>query len=137
MPSFGYQTLRQRDRRGLAGVDNHGDSKDEIKPQVDKNTIIDDIILAEGRLVSLGCAKGHLSFVMSTTSTQALAQMELWNNNGSYENKVYMLPKHPGRKVARLHRKKLGGTGCTLQRAGRLYGCDRQKAPASRSTIVY
>ncbi len=91
--------------------DNYGDSKDEIKPQVDKYTIDgkDIILLAEGRLVNLGCAMGHPSFVMSNSFTnQTLAQMELWNNNGSYENKVYVLPKHLDEKVARLHLKKLG-----------------------------
>src|SRR6056297_1459342 len=90
---------------------NHGDSKDEIKPQVDKYTIDgkDIILLAEGRLVNLGCATGHPSFVMSNSFTnQTLAQMELWNNNGEYENKVYMLPKHLDEKVAALHLEKIG-----------------------------
>ena len=89
-----------------------GNSKDEIKPQVDKYTIDgkDIILLAEGRLVNLGCAMGHPSFVMSNSfSNQVLAQIELWKNNGSYENKVYVLPKHLDEKVARLHLKKLGG----------------------------
>ena len=88
-----------------------GNSKDEIKPQVDKYTIDgkDIILLAEGRLVNLGCAMGHPSFVMSNSfSNQVLAQIELWKNNGSYENKVYVLPKHLDEKVARLHLKKLG-----------------------------
>ncbi len=90
---------------------NHGDSKVEIKPQVDKYTIngSDVIILAEGRLVNLGCATGHPSFVMSNSFTnQTLAQLELWNNSGNYENKVYVLPKHLDEKVARLHLKKIG-----------------------------
>ena len=88
-----------------------GNSKDEIKPQVDKYTIDgkDIILLAEGRLVNLGCAMGHPSFVMSNSfSNQVLAQIELWKNNGTYENKVYVLPKHLDEKVARLHLKKLG-----------------------------
>jgi adenosylhomocysteinase len=89
----------------------HGKSKVEIKPQVDKYTIngSDIIVLAEGRLVNLGCAMGHPSFVMSNSFTnQTLAQLELWNNHGSYENKVYVLPKHLDEKVARLHLKKIG-----------------------------
>ena len=91
--------------------DNHGNTKTEIKPQVDKYTIDgkDIILLAEGRLVNLGCATGHPSFVMSNSFTnQTLAQMELWNNNGEYENKVYMLPKHLDEKVAALHLEKIG-----------------------------
>jgi adenosylhomocysteinase len=90
---------------------NHGASKVEIKPQVDKYTINgnDIIILAEGRLVNLGCATGHPSFVMSNSFTnQTLAQIELWNNSDKYENKVYMLPKHLDEKVAMLHLAKLG-----------------------------
>ncbi len=91
--------------------DNYGDSKVEIKPQVDKYTIEgkDIIVLAEGRLVNLGCATGHPSFVMSNSFTnQTLAQIELWKNADNYENKVYMLPKHLDEKVARLHLEKLG-----------------------------
>jgi len=90
---------------------NYGDSKIEIKPQVDKYTIEgkDIIILAEGRLVNLGCATGHPSFVMSNSFTnQTLAQIELWKHSDRYENKVYMLPKHLDEKVARLHLDKLG-----------------------------
>jgi len=90
---------------------NHGDTKIEIKPQVDKYTINgkDILILAEGRLVNLGCATGHPSFVMSNSFTnQTLAQIELWNNTEAYENKVYMLPKHLDEKVAALHLAKLG-----------------------------
>ena len=90
---------------------NHGNTKVEIKPQVDKYTIggKDIIILAEGRLVNLGCATGHPSFVMSNSFTnQTLAQLELWNNAENYENKVYMLPKHLDEKVAALHLAKLG-----------------------------
>jgi len=91
--------------------DNYGASKTTIKPQVDKYTINgkDIILLAEGRLVNLGCAMGHPSFVMSASFTnQTLAQMELWNNGDNYENKVYVLPKHLDEKVARLHLEKLG-----------------------------
>ncbi len=90
---------------------NYGQSKDEIKPQVDKYTIDgkDVIILAEGRLVNLGCATGHPSFVMSNSFTnQTLAQLELWTNTNQYENKVYTLPKHLDEKVARLHLAKIG-----------------------------
>ena len=90
---------------------NHVNTKVEIKPQVDKYTVNgkDIIILAEGRLVNLGCATGHPSFVMSNSFTnQTLAQLELWNNSENYENKVYMLPKHLDEKVAALHLAKLG-----------------------------
>jgi len=90
---------------------NHGASKIEIKPQVDKYTINgkDIIILAEGRLVNLGCATGHPSFVMSNSFTnQTLAQIELWTNISAYKNEVYMLPKHLDEKVAALHLAKLG-----------------------------
>ncbi|WP_418511066.1 adenosylhomocysteinase [Corallibacter sp.] len=90
---------------------NHGNTKDEIKPQVDKYNVNgkDVIILAQGRLVNLGCATGHPSFVMSNSFTnQTLAQIELWNNKDAYENKVYMLPKHLDEKVAKLHLEKIG-----------------------------
>jgi len=90
---------------------NYGHTKVEIKPQVDKYTIdgSDIILLAEGRLVNLGCATGHPSFVMSNSFTnQTLAQIELWTNSESYENKVYILPKHLDEKVARLHLAKIG-----------------------------
>ena len=89
----------------------HGHTRDSIKPQVDKYTVGDHdiIVLAEGRLVNLGCATGHPSFVMSTSFTnQVLAQIELWNHAENYENQVYMLPKHLDEKVARLHLAKLG-----------------------------
>ncbi|NGY36335.1 adenosylhomocysteinase [Flavobacterium sp. XN-5] len=91
--------------------ENHGASKIEIKPQVDKYTIDgkDIILLAEGRLVNLGCATGHPSFVMSNSFTnQTLAQIELWKNSANYDNDVYMLPKHLDEKVAMLHLAKLG-----------------------------
>ena len=91
--------------------DNYGDTKDTIKPQVDKYTINnnDIIVLAEGRLVNLGCATGHPSFVMSNSFTnQVLAQIELWENSDNYNNEVYVLPKHLDEKVAILHLEKLG-----------------------------
>ncbi len=92
---------------------NHGDTKVEIKPQVDLYNVNgkDIILLAEGRLVNLGCATGHPSFVMSNSFTnQTLAQLEIWENrdNNKYENKVYMLPKHLDEEVARLHLAKIG-----------------------------
>ena len=90
---------------------NHGASKDEIKPQVDQYTLNgkDIILLAEGRLVNLGCATGHPSFVMSNSFTnQVLAQLELWERAENYENKVYTLPKNLDEKVARLHLSKVG-----------------------------
>ncbi|WP_158974617.1 adenosylhomocysteinase [Cellulophaga sp. L1A9] len=90
---------------------NYGHTKDEIKPQVDKYTIdgTDIVLLAEGRLVNLGCATGHPSFVMSNSFTnQTLAQIELWNYNDKYKNDVYMLPKHLDEKVAALHLARLG-----------------------------
>ncbi|MCB0397686.1 MAG: adenosylhomocysteinase [Flavobacteriales bacterium] len=90
---------------------NHGKSKVNIKPQVDKFTVNghDVIVLAEGRLVNLGCATGHPSFVMSNSfSNQVLAQIELWMNTSNYENKVYTLPKHLDEKVAALHLTKIG-----------------------------
>jgi adenosylhomocysteinase len=90
---------------------NYGSTKDTIKPQVDLYTIDgkDIILLAEGRLVNLGCATGHPSFVMSNSfSNQTLAQIELWTNYKNYENKVYVLPKRLDEKVARLHLKKIG-----------------------------
>ena len=90
---------------------NHGHTKVEIKPQVDKYTIAgkDIILLAEGRLVNLGCATGHPSFVMSNSFTnQTLAQIELWTNTEQYEKKVYTLPKHLDEKVARLHLEHIG-----------------------------
>lgn len=90
---------------------NYGHSKVEIKPQVDKYTIdgSDIILLAEGRLVNLGCATGHPSFVMSNSFTnQVLAQLELWQNAENYQNEVYTLPKHLDEEVARLHLAKIG-----------------------------
>ncbi|MGC6422204.1 MAG: adenosylhomocysteinase [Flavobacteriaceae bacterium] len=92
--------------------ENYGHTKSEIKPQVDLYTLEagkEIIVLAEGRLVNLGCATGHPSFVMSNSFTnQTLAQIELWTNTDQYENKVYMLPKKLDEKVAALHLKNLG-----------------------------
>ncbi len=91
--------------------DNFGESRIEVKPQVDIYNVNgnDIILLAEGRLVNLGCATGHPSFVMSNSFTnQTLAQLELWNNTDAYENDVYMLPKHLDEKVAKLHLLKIG-----------------------------
>ncbi|MDA8793156.1 adenosylhomocysteinase [Bacteriovoracaceae bacterium] len=92
--------------------DNYGNTKEEIKSQVDKYTMKNGneiILLAEGRLVNLGCAMGHPSFVMSNSFTnQTLAQMELYKNGESYKNEVYTLPKHLDEKVAYLHLKKIG-----------------------------
>ncbi|MCU0445436.1 MAG: adenosylhomocysteinase [Microscillaceae bacterium] len=95
----------------------YGNTKVEIKPQVDKYNIDgkDIILLAEGRLVNLGCAMGHPSFVMSNSfCNQTLAQIELWNNSDKYENKVYVLPKHLDEKVASLHLAKVGAELETL-----------------------
>lgn len=96
----------------MAWLNHHyGKTRVEIKPQVDKYTLDgrDILVLAEGRLVNLGCATGHPSFVMSNSFTnQTLAQIELWNNHGTYDNKVYVLPKLLDEKVARLHLKKIG-----------------------------
>ena len=91
---------------------------DNIKPQVDEVVFPDGkrlIILAEGRLVNLGCGTGHPSFVMSASFTnQVLAQIELWTNSNAYENKVYVLPKHLDEKVALLHLEKVGAKLSTL-----------------------
>ena len=99
--------------------ENYGSSKVEIKPQVDKYTIDgkDIILLAEGRLVNLGCATGHPSFVMSNSFTnQTLAQIELWTNVDAYKNEVYMLPKHLDEKVAALHLSRMGAELTVLKK---------------------
>lgn len=96
----------------------YGSTKDTVKPQVDMYNVNgnDIIVLAEGRLVNLGCATGHPSFVMSNSFTnQTLAQLELWNNSESYKNEVYMLPKHLDEKVAKLHLEKIGVELTTLR----------------------
>ena len=90
---------------------NYGNTKNEVKPQVDIYNVDgnDIIVLAEGRLVNLGCATGHPSFVMSNSfANQTLAQIELWQNAHNYENKVYVLPKKLDEKVAMLHLSKIG-----------------------------
>jgi adenosylhomocysteinase len=90
---------------------NYGKTNTEIKPQVDLYNIEgnDIIVLAEGRLVNLGCATGHPSFVMSNSfANQTLAQIELWNHHERYDNSVYTLPKHLDEKVAALHLQKIG-----------------------------
>jgi adenosylhomocysteinase len=111
---------------------NYGDTKIEIKPQVDKYTIDgkDIILLAEGRLVNLGCAMGHPSFVMSNSfCNQTLAQIELWTNTDKYENKVYVLPKHLDEKVASLHLAKVGAELETLSDEQAEYIGVTQKGP--------
>ncbi len=98
--------------------ENYGNTKVEIKPQVDMYNVKgnDIILLAEGRLVNLGCATGHPSFVMSNSFTnQTLAQIELWNNSENYKNEVYMLPKHLDEKVAKLHLEKIAVELTTLR----------------------
>jgi len=110
----------------------YGNTKDEIKPQVDKYTIDgkDLIVLAEGRLVNLGCATGHPSFVMSNSFTnQTLAQIELWKNADQYENKVYMLPKHLDEKVAKLHLERLGAELTELKKDQAAYIGVTQEGP--------
>lgn len=96
----------------VAWLNSNCNTKDEIKPQVDLYTMNSGnqiILLAEGRLVNLGCATGHPSFVMSNSFTnQTLAQLELWQNSAAYKNEVYVLPKHLDEKVARLHLAKIG-----------------------------
>ena len=103
---------------------NYGNTKDTVKPQVDIYNVDgkDIIILAEGRLVNLGCATGHPSFVMSNSfSNQTLAQIELWTNHSNYENNVFVLPKHLDEKVARLHLAKIGVELDTLTSAQASY----------------
>ena len=119
---------------------NHGSTKDVIKPQVDKYTIDKKtiIILAEGRLVNLGCATGHPSFVMSNSFTnQTLAQLELWNNSENYDNKVYMLPKELDEKVARLHLDKIGVELTNLSKDQANYIGVEQKGPFKPSYYRY
>ena len=119
---------------------NHGSTKDVIKPQVDKYTINNKtiIVLAEGRLVNLGCATGHPSFVMSNSFTnQTLAQLELWNNSENYDNKVYMLPKKLDEKVARLHLDKIGVELTNLSKDQASYIGVEQKGPFKPSYYRY
>ncbi|HQY22071.1 MAG TPA: adenosylhomocysteinase [Ignavibacteria bacterium] len=119
---------------------NYGDTKDTIKPQVDIYNIDghEVIILAEGRLVNLGCAMGHPSFVMSNSFTnQVLAQIELWTNSQNYENKVYVLPKHLDEKVARLHLEKVGATLETLTKEQADYIGVEVEGPYKSETYRY
>lgn len=117
----------------MAWLNTHyGHTRDEIKPQVDKYTIDgkDIIVLAEGRLVNLGCATGHPSFVMSNSfANQTLAQMELWNHHDRYENQVYTLPKHLDEKVAALHLARLGAELTQLKPEQAKYIGVPQKGP--------
>ncbi len=119
---------------------NYGHTKVEIKPQVDKYTIDgkDIIVLAEGRLVNLGCAMGHPSFVMSCSFTnQTLAQLELWNHSDNYENKVYTLPKHLDEEVARLHLDKVGAVLDTLSNDQAEYIGVEVEGPFKKDTYRY
>ena len=119
---------------------NHGDTKDTIKPQVDKYTIgnKDIIVLAEGRLVNLGCATGHPSFVMSASFTnQTIAQLELWENHKKYENKVYVLPKQLDEKVARLHLAKVNAELETLTTSQADYIGVQVEGPYKSDTYRY
>jgi adenosylhomocysteinase len=113
----------------------------EVKPQVheiefpDKKRII---LLAEGRLVNLGCATGHPSFVMSASFTnQVIAQIELWNSNGKYQNKVYVLPKHLDEKVAMLHLAKVGAKLTKLSKEQADYISVSEKGPFKPDTYRY
>ena len=128
--------MRQMNDRAIVCNIGHFDSEiqidslrnyvwEEVKPQVDEVIFPDGkrlIVLAKGRLVNLGCATGHPSFVMSASFTnQVLAQIELWTNHGKYENKVYVLPKHLDEKVAALHLDKLGAKLTKLSAAQAQY----------------
>jgi adenosylhomocysteinase len=112
-----------------------------IKPQVDQVEFPDGksiILLAEGRLVNLGCATGHPSFVMSASFTnQTLAQIELWNNNDQYENKVYVLPKHLDEKVAALHLEKVGAKLTKLSKEQADYIGVGQEGPFKSDSYRY
>jgi len=119
---------------------NYGHTKKEVKPQVDLYSINgnDIIILAEGRLVNLGCATGHPSFVMSNSFTnQVLAQIELWNNYSNYENKVYTLPKLLDEKVAKLHLNKLGVELTTLDELQSKYIGVKKQGPFKSDNYRY
>jgi adenosylhomocysteinase len=114
---------------------------DEIKPQVHEITFPDDkriILLAEGRLVNLGCATGHPSFVMSASFTnQVTAQIELWNNSANYEKKVYVLPKHLDEKVAMLHLEKVGAKLTKLSKDQADYISVKQEGPYKPDAYRY
>ena len=125
----------------MAWLNQHyGETKDTIKPQVDKYHVKgkDIIVLAEGRLVNLGCATGHPSFVMSNSFTnQTLAQIELWNNSSNYENKVYTLPKHLDEKVAMLHLGKVGAKLTKMSKQQADYISVKQSGPYKPDTYRY
>ena len=114
---------------------------DEIKPQVDEIEFPDGkkiILLSQGRLVNLGCATGHPSFVMSASFTnQVIAQIELWNNSGKYEKKVYVLPKHLDEKVARLHLEKVGAKLTKLSKDQAEYISVKTEGPFKTDTYRY
>jgi len=114
---------------------------DNIKPQVDHVIFPDGkrlILLAEGRLVNLGCATGHPSFVMSNSFTnQVLAQIELWQNGDQYENKVYVLPKHLDEKVARLHLERIGARLTPLSKEQAKYIGVPEEGPYKPDTYRY
>ena len=114
---------------------------ENIKPQVDHITLPSGnkiILLAEGRLVNLGCATGHPSFVMSASFTnQVMAQIELWNNYKNYEKKVYVLPKHLDEKVARLHLEKVGAKLTKMSKDQADYISVKQSGPFKPDTYRY
>jgi adenosylhomocysteinase len=119
---------------------NYGSTKNTIKPQVDLYNVDGNeiIILAEGRLVNLGCAMGHPSFVMSNSfSNQTLAQIELWTNTAAYENKVYVLPKHLDEKVAALHLSHIGATLTKLSKEQADYIGVAQEGPFKAEMYRY
>ena len=120
--------------------DNHGDSKFEVKPQVDVYNIDGNeiILLAEGRLVNLGCATGHPSFVMSNSFTnQTLAQLELWERSANYKNEVYVLPKHLDEKVAMLHLNKVGAKLTKMSKEQADYISVKPSGPFKPDTYRY
>ena len=123
----------------IAGLKNY--QWENVKPQVDEIVFPDGkrlILLAEGRLVNLGCATGHPSFVMSASFTnQTLAQIELWNNSEKYKNDVYVLPKHLDEKVARLHLEKMGATLTQLSKKQADYINVEQNGPFKPSGYRY
>ena len=120
--------------------DNYGHTKEEIKPQVDLYNLNGNeiIVLAEGRLVNLGCATGHPSFVMSASFTnQVIAQIELWNNSEKYKKQVYVLPKHLDEKVAMLHLDKVGAKLTKMSKDQADYISVKQSGPFKPDTYRY
>ena len=122
-------------------LNNSNAKKEQIKPQLDRYTFKDGkqiFILAEGRLVNLGCATGHPSFVMSASFTnQVTAQIELWNNFDKYEKKVYVLPKHLDEKVAMLHLEKVGAKLTKLSKEQADYISVKQEGPYKPDAYRY